>query len=230
MKVAVGLSGGVDSAVTAAYLLKQGHEVIGVSMSIWDGPESIITEGNACYGPDEKEDLEAASQIADLLKIPFHVFPIPDLYEDTVLRHFKTEYAEGRTPNPCVICNARMKFGALPDNMLRAGLDCEKIATGHYARIESGKNASSFLLKEASDKKKDQTYFLHRLERKTLSSILFPIGHLTKEMVRQMAEEWELPVYNKKDSKGFFSGDYRQILNFQERTGEIVDLDGRLHG
>ena len=230
MKIAVGLSGGVDSAVTAAYLIEQGHEVTGVSMSIWNGPDGYITEGNACYGPDEKEDLEAAAQIAELLKIPFHVFPISNQYEDTVLSHFKGEYAEGRTPNPCVICNAKMKFGALPDQMLKSGIDCDKIATGHYARIEYDEAAGAYNLLEAVDKKKDQTYFLHRLKRDALSSILFPIGHLTKETVREMAREWSLPVHDKKDSKGFFSGDYRQILEFPDQDGEIVDIHGTVHG
>lgn len=230
MKIAVGLSGGVDSAVAAALLKRQGHEVIGVTMSIWNGPDMVVTSGNACYGPDEKEDIETAREIARLLDIPYHVFPISEQYERTVLSHFRNEYGEGRTPNPCIICNARMKFGALPEQIAASGIACDRIATGHYARIDRDPQTGDYRLIEAADKKKDQTYFLHRLSRESLSTILFPLGEFTKERVREMAREWEIPVHDKEDSKGFFSGDYREILKFPGRAGEIVDTEGRVHG
>lgn len=229
LKIAVGLSGGVDSAVTAALLKQEGHDVIGVSMAIWNGGNLPGGEGNACYGPDEKEDLEAAREISRIVGIPFEVFSIPGQYEDTVLKHFRTEYALGRTPNPCVICNARMKFGALPDQILKAGIHCDKIATGHYARIDQDETGRYFL-KEDVDVKRDQTYFLHRLNSDDLKNILFPLGIYTKEEVRVMAKDFGLPVHDKKDSRGFYSGDYRDVLGFAPETGDIIDTEGNLLG
>ncbi len=230
MKVLVGLSGGVDSAVTAALLKEAGHSVTGIIMSIWDGPARETEGKNACYGPDEWEDLEAAENIASLLEIPLHVVPLAKDYENTVLRHFRDEYAEGRTPNPCIICNAKLKFGSLLEAARSSQIPFDRFATGHYARVTHDPATGRYALLEAVDKKKDQTYFLHRLEQKVLASLLFPLGELTKERVRELARGWNLPVHDKEESKGFYAGDYRELLPFEDREGPIVDTEGNQLG
>ena len=161
MKILVGLSGGVDSSVAALLLKQQGHEVIGATMKIWgkDGIAAKSGHKNACYGPDEIEDLEEARKIADKIGIPYYVFDCVEQYEKIVLENFKSEYLKGRTPNPCVFCNAYVKFGALPLVARENGIEFDKFATGHYARIENIED--KYLLKRGIMPKKDQSYFLY---------------------------------------------------------------------
>ena len=230
MKILVGLSGGVDSSVAALLLKQQGHEVIGATMSIWGKDGMALKSGhkNACYGPDEKEDIEQAQKIAKQLEIPYYVLDCVEQYEKIVLENFKSEYIKGRTPNPCVWCNARVKFGVLPEMAKLSGIEFDKFATGHYARIEE--KDGRYLLKRGVAPHKDQSYFLYRLKQDQLKNILLPLGSYTKEEIRKIAKENNLEVAEKPDSQDFYDGDYNELLGIEEKEGNIVDTNGKILG
>lgn len=230
MKILVGLSGGVDSSVAALILKQQGHEVIGATMSIWgkDGMAAKSGHKNACYGPDEKEDIEQARAIAEQIGIPYFVFDCVEQYEKIVLENFKSEYLQGRTPNPCVWCNALVKFGVLPHMAKLNGIDFDKFATGHYARVE--KSDDRYLLKRGIAPRKDQSYFLYRLKQEQLSQIILPLGGYTKEEIRQIAKDNGLNVAEKPDSQDFYDGDYNELLGIEEKEGNFVDTNGKILG
>jgi tRNA-uridine 2-sulfurtransferase len=233
MKIAVGLSGGVDSSVAALLLKQQGHDLVGVTMKIWragDAGGVPVTKGNACYGPEEKEDVEAARNLCGRLSIPYHSIDCSAEYEKIVLDYFKTEYRSGRTPNPCVRCNQEVKFGVLPKLARESGIEFEKFATGHYARVEQDPVSGRFILKKGVEPKKDQSYFLYRLSQQQLAAALFPVGGLRKEEVRRIAREAGLEVHDKEESQDFYSGDYADIIGGQGRAGEIVDSFGNVLG
>lgn len=240
MKVLVGLSGGVDSSVAALLLKQQGHEVVAATMSIWgkDGVFEKINKKakeqpssfshNACLGPGEKEDIEEAKKIAKQLNIPFHVFDLAHQYEEIVLGNFKSEYLNARTPNPCVWCNALLKFDLLPALAKKNGIEFDKFATGHYARVEETENG--YVLKKAKDSKKDQSYFLYRLTQNQLKNILLPLGEYTKEQIREIAQKNGLSTAEKKDSQDFYEGDYNDLIDLDEKEGNIVDANGKVLG
>jgi tRNA-uridine 2-sulfurtransferase len=230
MRIAVGLSGGVDSSVAALLLKEQGHDVVGIMMALWDGKRVRSTKRHACYGPDEPEDIESARVVCGILGIPFHVFDCARSYRGIVLDHFRNEYLEGRTPNPCVICNHTMKFGILPEMAHGAGLAFEKFATGHYARTGYDENLGRFYLKKAADARKDQSYFLYLLSQEQLASALFPLGNLFKEDVRNIARTHGLPVSEREESQDFYGGDFKELLPAEESRGKIVTSDGRVLG
>lgn len=230
MKILVGLSGGVDSSVAALLLKQQGHEVIGATMSIWgkDGMAAKSGHKNACYGPDEKEDIEQARKIAKQLDIPYYVFNCVEQYEQIVLDNFKSEYLKGRTPNPCIWCNALVKFGVLPHIAKLNGVGFDKFATGHYAQVEE--ENGRYLLKRGIAPHKDQSYFLYRLTQEQLKNIILPLGSYTKEQIRKIAKENNLEVAEKPDSQDFYDGNYNELLQIEEQEGNIIDTQGKILG
>ncbi|RZJ25022.1 MAG: tRNA 2-thiouridine(34) synthase MnmA [Haliea sp.] len=220
-RVVVGLSGGVDSAVTAHLLKQQGHEVVGIFMKNWeDDDDSEYCSSNI--------DFIDAAAVADVLGIEIEHVNFAADYKDRVFTEFLREYQAGRTPNPDVLCNAEIKFKAFLDHAMRLG--AEKIATGHYARVRD--RAGKFELLKGLDDTKDQSYFLHRLTQTQLSKTLFPVGELRKTEVRRIAEEIGLPNARKKDSTGIcFIGErpFREFLNryITKEPGPIKDERGR---
>ncbi len=227
----VGLSGGVDSSV-AAYLLKeQGYEVTGVTMAIWDGQAGVNLSGkHSCYGPDEYEEIREAREMAGLMDIPYHVFDCSKRYKSLVLDYFKHEYLSGRTPNPCVKCNQLIKFGMLPDMARSEGVDFDFFATGHYARVSYDGTSNRYILRKAVDPKKDQTYFIYRLSQQQLSELIFPLGEMTKQQVREIAAKFNLTLSEKGESQDFYSGDYKDLLDVSDQPGNIVMHDGKIVG
>ncbi len=234
MKILVGLSGGVDSSVAALLLKEQGHEVIGATMSIWGKGDFLVDPQNACkdacYGPNEKEDIEAARKIAEEIGIPYHVFDCVEQYEKIVLENFKEEYLAGRTPNPCIRCNSLIKFDVLPFVARQSGLEFDKFATGHYARIDYDDSLQRYMIKKGINSKKDQSYFIYRLRQDQLENIIFPLGDYTKEEIREIAKSRGLEVHDKPDSQDFYGGDYNELLGVEEKEGNIVDKNGNILG
>lgn len=238
MKILVGMSGGVDSSVAALLLKEQGHEVIGAIMSIWSEEKhkrlapSVNQNSckDACYGPNEKEDIENARQIAAQIGIPFHVFDCSKEYEQIVLDNFKAEYLSGRTPNPCIRCNSLIKFDVLPFLAKESGLEFDKFATGHYARVEFDEKNNRYQLKKGINPKKDQSYFLYKLRQDQLAKILMPLGGYEKAQIREIAKNNALEVHDKPDSQDFYSGDYNELLEVKPKTGNIVDNSGKILG
>ena len=225
-RVVVGLSGGVDSAVTAHLLKAMGHEVVGIFMKNWEDDD------DSEYCSSRQDFLDAAS-VADVLGIEIEHVNFAAEYKDRVFAEFLREYQAGRTPNPDVLCNAEIKFKAFLDHAMRLG--AEKIATGHYARVRQNPATGLFELLKGLDPAKDQSYFLHRLNQAQLAKTLFPVGELHKTEVRRIAEEIGLPNAKKKDSTGIcFIGErpFRDFLNryISKEPGPILDDRGRKLG
>lgn len=225
-KILVAMSGGVDSSVAASLLKEKGYEVSGVTLCFG---VKVDEEKVKCCGPQAIED---AKRVAHSLGIPHYVMDFSKELEEKVINKFVSEYLKGRTPNPCIDCNRFLKFGILLEKALIMGFDF--LATGHYARIEE--NKESFILKKAKDKVKDQSYFLYPIRREMLKFIIFPLGELTKEQVREIAKERNLPIFNKPQSQDLCfipERDYRkfilQRINYVE-PGEIVDMEGNVLG
>jgi len=223
-RVVVGLSGGVDSAVSAWLLKQQGHEVLGIFMKNWEGDD------DDAYCAANIDFVDAAA-VADVLGIEIEHVNFAANYKDRVFAEFLREYQAGRTPNPDVLCNAEIKFKAFLDHALRLG--AEKIATGHYARVRE--RAGGFELLKGVDPAKDQSYFLHRLNQAQLSKTLFPLGDWHKTRVRALAREIGLPNATKKDSTGIcFIGErpFREFLGrfIASQPGPMRDPPGRVLG
>ena len=223
-KIVVGLSGGVDSSVTALLLKQQGYDVIGLFMKNWEDDD------NSEYCSSRQDLLDAVS-IADTIGIPIEAVNFAREYKDRVFSTFLSEYQAGRTPNPDILCNAEIKFKAFLDHAMRLGAD--RIATGHYAQVIE--NNGLFQLLKAADGSKDQSYFLHRLNQTQLSRAMFPLGKLLKTEVRKIAEQHGLCNYAKKDSTGIcFIGErpFREFLSayLPTQPGEMRTPNGKLVG
>ncbi len=229
--MAVGLSGGVDSALAAALLKEEGHEVIGVIMKIWDGRPLPQEDGrHACYGPGENEDVEDAARVADTLGIPFHVVDLAKEFNERVLDFSSSRYQAGVTPNPCVICNRWLKFHLLPEALRKCGIGFDRFATGHYAIVSHDEKDGRYLLRKGRDLGKDQSYFLYLLTQNQLAKTLFPLGNYTKAETRRQAENLHLPVATKRESQEFVSGGYKEIFNGKETPGPILDAQEQVLG
>jgi len=208
----VGMSGGVDSSVSAMLLKKEGYEVIGVTMKLWNDKYKFVPTKDACFGPD-REDIVAAKKAADILGIEHLVIDVSKEYEQYILEYFKEEYLAGRTPNPCVMCNEKIKFGYLVDKIIEQGIEFDYFATGHYARVSYDERTGRYLLFRGIDEKKDQSYYLYRLSQKQLGRVLFPLGGFKKEDIKKLAREFGLKEYaEKEESQDFMGGEYAELI------------------
>lgn len=240
MKVLVGMSGGVDSSVAALLLKEKGYDVIGGTMSHWGKTEIFNkleekfyrnekhqTHG-ACLCPNEEDEIKSAKAICDKIGIKHIVVDCSKEYEEVVLNYFKSEYMAGRTPNPCVMCNRYIKFGVFPKMVQNLNVEFDKFATGHYARIEE--KDGRFYLRKGINPKKDQSYFLYGLNQEQISKIIMPLGEYTKEEIRDIARKNGFEVADTPDSQDFYNGDINDILDADDKIGNIVDLDGKILG
>lgn len=241
--VAVGMSGGVDSTLTALLLRQRGCKVIGVTMSLWDGLMPELKDGKtlraACYGPSELTNIEECRLFCEEYGIEYHVIDVKKEYKNNVLEYFKKEYRSGRTPNPCIMCNRTVKFGAFLEGINAAsGIDFDFFCTGHYARIvrpaEGLWNSDSrpCMIAGAADIAKDQTYFLYGIPSSVLEKVRFPLAKSSKSEVFALAEKLNLAAAARKESQDFIAEEYYDLLfsDNPSAEGDIIDLDGKVLG
>ena len=228
-RVVVAMSGGVDSSLVAALLKRQGYEVIGITLQLYDHGEATARKGACCAG----QDIQDARRVADLIGIPHYVLDYERRFADKVMTSFADSYIAGETPIPCVTCNQEIKFKDLLDMAMDLG--AEKLATGHYIRIQH--TPSGPVLSRARDTDRDQSYFLYATTRAQLERIMFPLGDMPKAEVRELARELKLPVADKSDSqdicfvpKGRYTDVIERLKPGALQAGDIVHIDGRLLG
>jgi tRNA-specific 2-thiouridylase len=245
MKIAVAMSGGVDSSAAAAILKEQGHELVGFTMQLWDQRRGINVDENGEPLPSRccsLDDVYDARRVAEELDFPFYVLNLEREFEHNVIQPFVASYLSGETPIPCVSCNSRLKFASL--DRLAVSLGCEKVATGHYARVEFDPGTNRYKLRRGKNEQKDQSYFLWELTQSQLSRALFPLGEMSKPEAREAARQHNLiGVSEKKESQeicfvpdGDYAGFIDRYLEYENATerlpgeGEIVDTTGRVIG
>jgi tRNA-specific 2-thiouridylase len=244
MKIAVAMSGGVDSSAAAAILKEQGHDLVGFTMQLWNQRRGISVDENGEPLPSRccsLDDVYDARRVAGELGFPFYVLNLEKEFERDVVQPFVNSYLNGETPIPCVACNSRLKFASL--DKLAVSLGCEKVATGHYARVEFDAATNRYRLLRGRDSQKDQSYFLWELNQEQLSRALFPLGELSKNDARQAARENQLAVAEKKESQeicfvpdGDYAGFIDRYLEAEAQTdrqpaaGEIVTRSGTVIG
>jgi len=233
-RVAVGLSGGVDSSMAAWLLVRRGCAVVGLTMSVWDDSLPLPDRGlSGCFGPGEARDIESARATAAALGIEHRVVPLAREYRETVIEYFRQEYLAGRTPNPCVRCNRAMKFGLLLERARSAGVAFEFFATGHYARLEDDPASGRRRLLSGLDPAKDQSYFLALLGQEQLRSLALPLGGLRKAEVKALARAVGFAALaDRPESQDFIEcEDYGVLFRPGElRPGDIADEEGRVRG
>jgi tRNA-specific 2-thiouridylase len=231
MRVVVAMSGGVDSSVAASLLVDAGHDVVGLSMQLYDQREDAAAFGSCC----SSADLHDARRVAAALGIPYYLLNFEEAFRRRVVDDFVAEYAAGRTPIPCVHCNADLKFAEL--TVRAAGLGAEAVATGHYARVGRDDETGRYVLRRGADAARDQSYFLFSLTQDQLAHAIFPVGHLTKADVRAHAARRGLAVADKPDSHeicfvpdGDAAAFVERGLPAAPREAELVDTAGRVLG
>lgn len=252
-RVVVGLSGGVDSTMTALLLKERGCNVTCITMSLWQEDSLLLPEGyeipDSCYSPKEAESIEENKEFCRQQDIPYAVVDVKEAYQKEVIGYFKSEYRSGRTPNPCIRCNRFIKFGALLSGIKSMGIDYDYFCTGHYARAVRGteplnsvygKNASRndkgfcrpVQIHSALDTAKDQSYFLYRIPSDVLEKVRFPLAHFSKKEIFKMARERSLKAAEKEESQDFIPSSMLEHL-FNDKPsvpGSFIDLDGKILG
>ena len=234
MKIVLGMSGGVDSTMCALMLLEQGHEVIGVTMAKWS-PSSKVTcsDKRGCFGPSEPQAVASAVKLAKELGIEHHIIDLEMEFAETVLDYYVRTYIAGKTPNPCVICNRHIKFGAMLQKTRALGVDYDRFATGHYAQISHDEASSRWLLRKAVDSSKDQSYFLSMLSQEQLAQTLFPLGGMKKSQIKQFAQSQGYDyLVKKKESQDFLESNDNSSLfaDYSIEPGDFVDQDLKVLG
>ena len=224
----------MDSTVAAYILKKLGFDVVGLTMRMWDAslkfPRSVR---GGCFGPDEKEDLDDARAAAKKLGIPHYVVDLSGEYRKEIIEYFRDEYLAGRTPNPCVKCNLKMKFGFMLDKAAHSGIRFDYFATGHYARTARDKKTGRCLLMRGTDRAKDQSYFLSQLTQGQLKRAIFPLGAYRKTEIKKMASAAGFEKYAaKRESQDFIGGRCYDVLfkKSEIKPGDITDISGRIVG